>query len=134
MNTYFSKKFSKIQTLNLILTACNTSNTNSNAKNKLIIHTADGIYQGTLREQPHLDDYTIKDDDDVLTCYEKQYFSSLANYEKSDVPTKDIEISENPIAIVLEDVDIITSVKNIHMPFVFIFVDQIIGFSMGTLN
>lgn len=131
MNTYFSKKFHKIQTLNLILTACNS---NGSAKNKLIIHTADGIYQGTLREQPHLDDYTIKDDDDILTCYEKQYLSSLENYENSDSSKKDIEIPENPIAIVLEDVDIIAGMKNIHMPFVFIFVDQIIGFSMGTLN
>lgn len=131
MNTYFSKKVSKIQTLNSILTACNA---NGSAKNKLIIHTADCIYQGTLRKQPHLDDYTIKDDDDILTCYEKQYLSSLENYENSDSSKKDIEIPENPIAIVLEDVDIIAGIKNIHMPFVFIFVDQIIGFSMGTLN
>lgn len=132
MNTYFSKKFYKIQTLNLILTACN--NADSSAKNKLIVHTADGIYQGTLRKQPHLDDYTIKDDDDILTCYEKQYLSSLENYENSDSSKKNIEIPENPIAIVLEDVDIIAGIKNIHMPFVFIFVDQIIGFSIGTLN
>ena len=131
MDTYFSKKVSKIQTLNSILTACNA---NSASKNKLIIHTADGIYQGTLRKQPHLDNYTIKADDDILTCYEKQYLSSLKDYENSDSSKKDIEILENPITIVLEDVDIIAGIKNIHMPFVFIFVDQIIGFSMGTLS
>lgn len=131
MNTYFSKKMSKIQTLNLILSACNTDGSDNN---KLIITTANGIYQGTLRKNQNLDDYTLKTDDDILTCYEKQYLSSLEEYEKSDSSKKDIEISENPIAIVLEDVDIITSVKNIHMPFVFIFVDQIIGFSIGCLK
>lgn len=131
MNTYFSKKMSKIQTLNLIISACNSDDSGNN---KLIITTANGIYQGTLRKSPNLDDYTLKPDDDILTCYEKQYLSSLEDYEKSDGSKKDIEISENPIAIVLEDVDIITSVKNIHMPFVFIFVDQIIGFSMGYLK
>ena len=131
MDTYFSKKLSKIQTLDLIIRACNDNNS---GKNKLIITTANGIYQGTLRKNQSLDDCTAKSDNDILTCYEKQYLSLLEEYEKSDSSKKDIKIAENPIAIVLEDVDILTSVKNIHMPFVFIFVDQIIGFSMGHLE
>lgn len=131
MNTYFSRKMSKIQTLNSIISACNSD---SSGNNKLIITTANGVYQGNLRRSSKLDDCMLKPDDDILTCYEKQYRSLLEDYEKSDNSKENIEISENPIAIVLEDVDVFTSFKNIHMPFVFIFVDQIIGFSMGYLK
>lgn len=124
MKKYFSKKFFKIQTINTIL---NSLNDTKSTKDKLIIHTATGLYQGTLRNCHQPDDITIKDGDDFLTCFDKLYISSLRNYENSD----NIEISENPITIELEDVDIITSVKSIHVPFVVIFVDQIIGVSVG---
>lgn len=128
MKKYFSKKFSKIQVLNTILSSCNES---KNTKDKLIIHTATGIYQGTLRDCHQPDDINIKDGDDILTCFEKLYISSLQDYENSDDIKDDIEVSENPITIELEDVDIITSMKSIHVPFVVIFVDQIIGISIG---
>lgn len=131
MKKYFSKRFSKIQTLNSILEALNES---ENHKDKLIIHTANGLYQGTLRNTSILTDTTIKEKDDILTCFDKMYQSALKTYENSDNAKNDIEISENPISIELENVDVLTSLKTIHMPFAIIFVDQIIGISIGHLE
>ena len=62
------------------------------------------------------------------------YQSSLAAYENSEDSKNNIEISENSLTIELEDVDVFTSLKKVKMPFAIIFVDQIIGFSIGHME
>ena len=128
MKKYFSKKYSKIQVLNSILSSLNKSESDTD---KLLIHTANGIYQGTLRDSTILSDTEIKANDDILTCFDKMYQSALNTYEISDNAKDNIAISENPISIELENVELFTSLKTIHMPFAIIFVDQIIGISIG---
>ncbi len=130
MQKYFSKKFSKIQVLNSILDSLNES---VSKKHKLIIHTANGLYSGKLKNFHDLDYSNINKSDDILTCYRKMYLSSLDKYESSD-NSNDIEISENSITIELEDVELITSMKTVRLPFVSLFVDQIIGISLGSLE
>ena len=127
MKKYFSKKYSKIQVLNSILSSLNKSESDTD---KLLIHTANGIYQGTLRDSTILSDTEIKANDDILTCFDKMYQSALNTYEISDNAKDNIAISD-PISIELENVELFTSLKTIHMPFAIIFVDQIIGFSIG---
>ena len=128
MNKYFSKKYSKIQVLNSILSSLNESESDTD---KLLIHTANGIYQSTLRNSSIVSDAAIETNDDILTCFDKMYQSALNTYEISDNAKDNIAISENPISIELENVELFTSLKTIYMPFAVIFVDQIIGFSIG---
>lgn len=131
MNKYFSKKYSKIQVLNSILSSLNESESDTD---KLLIHTANGIYQGTLRNSSIVSDAAIETNDDILTCFDKMYQSALNTYENSDTAKDNVTVSENPISIELEDVELLTSLKTIHMPFAIIFVDQIIGFSIGHIK
>lgn len=128
---YFSKKYSKIFTLNAL---SKTLNETQNTNNQLIIHTANGIYLGTLKEQVDYDNLEIQKDDDLLTIYRKMYLKSLSNYESSDKSSEIEKIPENSISITLENVKVITSGKSIDLPFVEIFVDQIIGFSLGSIS
>lgn len=128
---YFSNKYSKIFTLN---TLSKTLNEAQNTNNQLMIHTANGIYVGTLKEQVDYDNLDIQKDDDLLTIYRKMYLKSLYNYESSDKSSEIEKIPENSISITLEDVKVITSGKSIDLPFVEIFVDQIIGFSLGSIS
>lgn len=128
---YFSKKYSKIFTLNAL---SKTLNETQNTNNQLIIHTANGIYLGTLKEQVDYDNLEIQKDNDLLTIYRKMYLKSLSNYESSDKSSEIEKIPENSISITLENVKVITSGKSIDLPFVEIFVDQIIGFSLGSIS
>lgn len=128
---YFSKKYSKIFTLNAL---SKTLNETQNTNNQLIIHTANGIYLGSLKEQVDYDNLEIQKDDDLLTIYRKMYLKSLSNYESSDKSSEIEKIPENSISITLENVKVITSGKSIDLPFVEIFVDQIIGFSLGSIS
>ena len=128
---YFSKKYSKIFTLNAL---SKTLNETQNTNNQLIIHTANGIYLGTLKEQVDYDNLEIQKDDDLLTIYRKMYLKSLSNYESSDKSSEIEKIPENSISITLENVKVISSGKSIDLPFVEIFVDQIIGFSLGSIS
>ena len=130
MNKVFSKKFCKIQVLNSMLESLNNSD---NQKNSLIVHTSNGLYIGKLRNFDNSEDFDIKDNDDTLTCYRKLYLSSLNDYKNSYSSTN-IEIpEENPLTIELEDVSIITGMKTITLPFVSIFIDQIIAVSFGKI-
>ena len=131
MKKFFSRKYSKIQIINSILSALKKSGSSTD---KLIIHTSNGIYQGVLKEPIKFSDTTVTENDDILTCFDKMYQSSLAAYENSDDSKNNIEISENPLTIELEDVDVFTSFKKVKMPFAIIFIDQIIGFSIGHME
>ena len=62
------------------------------------------------------------------------YLNALNNYENNDMSDEIERISENSISITLEDVEVMTSFKLINLPFVEIFVDQIIGFSLGSIS
>ncbi len=128
---YFSNKYSKIFTLNAL---SKTLNEAQNTNNELMIHTSNGIYIGTLKEQVDYDNLDIQKDDDLLTIYRKMYLKSLSNYESSGKSSEIEKISENSISITLENVEVITSGKSITLPFVEIFVDQIIGFSLGSIS
>ena len=126
---YFSNKYSKIFTLNIL---SKTLNETQNSNNKLIIHTANGLYIGTFKEQVDDDTLEIEKGDDLLTIYRKMYLNALNNYDNDDASSNTEKVFENPISITLEDVEVITSGKTITLPFVEIFVDQIIGFSLGS--
>ena len=128
---YFSNKYSKIFTLNTIL---KTLNENQNSSDKLIVHTANGIYVGALKEQEDYDNLEIQKSDDILTVYRKMYLNSLNAFENSDKSSNIEKISENSISITLENVQVLTSSRIINLPFVEIFVDQIIGFSLGSIS
>lgn len=131
---YFSNKYSKIFALNLVSDALNESQKNNNKNNKLMIHTANGIYIGTLKEQVDYDNLDIQGNDDFFTVYRKMYLRNLESYENSDEFSETEKVSENPISIILEDVEVITSGKTINLPFVEIFIDQIIGFALGSTS
>jgi hypothetical protein len=131
MKKFFSRKYSKIQIINSILSALKKSGSSTD---KLIIHTSNGIYQGVLKKPINFSDTTVTENDDILTCFDKMYQSSLAAYENSEDSKNNIEISENSLTIELEDVDVFTSLKKVKMPFAIIFVDQIIGFSIGHME
>ena len=126
---YFSTKYSKIFTLNALL---KTYNETQQSNNKLIIHTANGIYVGTLKEQVNYNNFDIQDDDDLITIFRKSYLKALDNYENSEEAHIIEKIEENPISITLENVELITSVNTMHLTFVEIFIDQIVGFSLGS--
>ncbi len=127
---YLSKKYSKIFTFNTVL---KTFNDHSKSKDKLIIHTSNGLYIGNLREPIDANDLTLNDNDDFSTVYNKMYISALNKYESNE-NSEISEITENPITIELEDVLVVTNATRIKMPFVEIFVDQIIGFSYGSID
>ncbi len=127
---YFSKKYSKIFVLNGLL---ETVNKTQNVDNKLIIHTANGIYIGNLKEQVDYDNLDFQEEDDLLTIYRKMYLKCLSDYENNDKSSKLEEISENSLSITLEDVKVISNSNSINLPFIEIFVDQIIGFSLGSI-
>lgn len=103
---YFSTKYSKIFTLNALL---KTYNETQQSNNKLIIHTANGIYVGTLKEQVNYNNFDIQDDDDLITIFRKSYLKALDNYENSEEAHIIEKIEENPISITLENVELITS-------------------------
>lgn len=126
----FSRKYLKLITIDSIVKATN----NSSCKNKLLVHTSNGIYIGNLRNQVEYDNTEIEENDDTLTCFNKLYLSSLEKYE-ADKKSKEIpEISENFVTIELEDVQLVNGASRVNMPFVELFVDQIIGFSIGSLD
>lgn len=131
---YFSNKYSKIYTLNLVSDALNNTQKNDSKNNKLMIHTANGIYIGTLKEQVDYDNLEVQADDDIFTIYRKMHLQNLKNYENSDEFSEIEKVSENPISIILENVEVITSGKTISLPFVEIFIDQIIGFALGSIS
>ena len=116
---YFSNKYSKIFTLNAILKTLNETEISSD---KLIVHTANGIYVGTLKEQEDYDNLEIQKSDDILTVYRKMYLNSLNAFENSDKSSN------------IEKIQVLTSSRIINLPFVEIFVDQIIGFSLGSIS
>lgn len=125
---FFSRKYSKIFVISSIIKSLNESRSDDD---KLIIHTANGLYIGDFKEFSKPSNLKIEDNDDILTCYNKLYLSAMESYEKKDDFKDDIEVSENPISITLENVELVTSSKNVNMPFVILFIDQIIGFSVG---
>ena len=132
MKKYFSNKYVKINSLNSLTKAVNDSS-NLEKPNKLIILTANGIYMGTLREPIDSEDYEIKNNDDMITMYRKLYLSVIDKTENSE--DKDVErVSENPITITLENVEIRNNFGITKLSFVDIFIDQIIGISLGSIS
>lgn len=131
MKKYLSKKYTKISILNSL---SKTINTTRNEDNKLIIHTANGMYIGTLKEDINYENIEVKEDDDLLTVYRKIYLKTINDYENSDMPDRLNEISENHLSITLENVELITNMKTISLSFVEIFIDEIIGLSIGTIS
>lgn len=127
---FFSRKFARVLVYNTIIKT--EENSNYDIKDMLIIHTANGLYQGKLKDSENYSDYEVIKGDDVLTIVRKLYLSSLD--KRSEIEDDAEEFLENPLTIDLEDVTLITSGKNIKMPFVSIFVDQIIGISIGRRN
>ncbi len=129
---FFSRKYNKILIYNELV---KIQNENSNGiNNKLIINTSNGLYFGELKQTNPTNDTEIKKGDDFLTLANKMYLSLLEKYDKSLDAKVNEEVAENPITIELEDVTLITSGKTIKMPFVSIFVDKIIGVSIGSVE
>ena len=62
------------------------------------------------------------------------HLNNLESYENSDKFSEIEKVTENPISIILENVEVITSGKTITLPFVEIFIDQIIGFALGSIS
>ncbi len=128
---FFSRKYNKILVYNELV---NVQNEDSNTNDKLIIHTSNGLYFGKLKHPNPTNDTKIEKDDDFLTLANKMYLSILEKYDKSLDAKVNEEVVENPISIELEDVTVIASGKTIKMPFVSIFVDKIIGVSIGSVE
>lgn len=127
LKKYFSKKLIKIISYNTFIDAEKQS---SDSTDMLIIHTANGLYQGNLKQSENFANFELLKDDDILTAIRKIYLSFLDEHSKnSDDSIEDI--IENPITIDLEDVTLISNTGKISLPFVSIFVDQIIGISIG---
>lgn len=130
MKKYFSNKYVKISCLNSLIKVLNDT-TDLKEPNKLIIHTANGIYLGTLKRYDDSENYEIFNDDDIMTAYHKTYLKTLKETEID----KDVEhVIENPITITLEDVKVISSNLTTNLPYVDIFIDQIIGISFGSIS
>lgn len=130
MKKYFSNKFVKISCLNSFM---NVINDTVEKPNKLIVHTANGIYIGTLKVYDDSENYEVKDNDDILTTYHKLYLKTIDNIE-IDKDNKVERVLENPISITLENVEIFSSNVRTNLPFVEIFIDQIIGISLGSIS
>lgn len=124
---FFSRKLARVFACNEVIKT--EENSGYTAKDMLIIHTANGLYQGKLKDAVNYLDYEISKGDDVLTIIRKLYLSILDKHSKIQDDTE--EFFENPLTLDLEDVTLITGGKDIKMPFVSIFVDQIIGVSIG---
>ena len=129
MKQYHSKKYIKVISFGSLVETLNKGN---DGLNKLLIHTANGIYEGYLKFSEDTDNIILEKDSDILTIAKSLYLKTLKNNdEKTDL----IEIHENHITIDLEEVTLHTSSNmHIHMPFVSIFIDQIIGISIGSLD
>lgn len=127
---YLSNKYTKIFCLNSLSNVINNLSS-SGESNQLIIHTANGMFIGTLRDFDNTENYELSDNDDIITMYRKTYLKALDNI-KLDEDTE--HISENPISITLENVKIISSNLTTNLPFVDIFIDQIIGISFGSIS
>ena len=128
---YYSNKYSKIFCMNTMIEAMNKL---QNTHDKLLIHTANGIYVGTLRDFPDYDDLEIQEGDDLLTIYKKTYLKASDAYEHSEESSEIEKVQENSISIMLENVTVLTSNRPINLPFVEIFIDQIIGVSIGSID
>lgn len=127
MKEFFSRKYARILAYNELV---NAQNETSNKHDKLIIHTANGLYEGYLKIPEEYQNLELNKDDSILSVARKLYLTILDNPENN----KGIEVDENPITIDLEDVTLYTSMRNINLPFVSIFIDQIIGISMGHMG
>ena len=69
MIKYLSNKYIKINCLNTLNKVLNDRIPSEKQQNKLIIHTANGVYIGTLKDLVDSENYEVKDDDDILTVY-----------------------------------------------------------------
>lgn len=134
-----SNKLLKIHSYNFFLESANKS-IESN-KNELIIFTANGTYRGKLKK--YESDEVMGDLSNSLKVQEydeKKDYSSIIRLAYLDCAEKAYsELSQdypfdNGITITLEDVTLTSTGLNgaIKMPFVDIFVDQIIGVSAGS--
>ena len=133
MKRYSSNKYVKINCLNTLLKVLNDKIVSEEKLNKLMIHTANGIYVGTLKEPIDSTNYEVTDEDDILTVYHKIYYEQLDKVE--DNMTDEIErVSENSITITLENVELLSNKVITHLPFIEIFIDQIIGISLGSIS
>ena len=126
-----TNKYSKIFCMNTMIKALNELQNNND---KLIVHTANGIYVGTLRDFPDYDNLEIQEGDDLLTIYKKTYLKASDAYEHSEECSELEKVEENPISITLENVTVLTSNRPVNLPFVEIFIDQIIGVSVGSID
>ena len=127
---YFSRKLAKISSFDYFVKA--TNEVEEKSKDMLIIHTANGLYQGQLKPTENFSNNEITEGEDILTCIRKLYLSSLEDYYSND--SSNIDLQENPLTIELENVTLFTSGKDVSMPFVSIFIDQIIGISLGHIG
>lgn len=132
MKKYFSSKIAKINILNSLVDTINDMDKTERI-NKLIVHTANGLYIGSLKKYDDTN-YEIKDDDDFLTAYRKMYLEAMDKAD-SDISNEDVRVTENPITITLENVEVISN-NNVrsYFSFVEIFIDQIIGISLGDIS
>lgn len=131
MKKYISNKLIKINCLNSLL---NTLNENNGTSNKLFVHTANGIYIGTLKNYTGKEE--IKDNDSFMAIYRKVLLKDFEEL-KTDKADNSEYVSENPLSIILENVEIL-NINNINskitLPFIEIFIDQIIGISLGSFS
>jgi hypothetical protein len=102
-------------------------------KNKIIIHTACGIYMGTLKSEYENDlkkSLTDKDYPSTIKCIYTNILEDAYSKVTQKVPY------DNGTTITLEDVVLKSTSSNVtlKMSFVDIFVDQIIAVSMGSLD
>lgn len=95
-----------------------------------MLHTANGIYFGDLKSPIKYEDFTVNEKDSFSTIAHKTYQSLISD---NDIPSQSEILKENPLSIELENVKLFTNNQTITMPSVEIFVDQIIGFSIGSL-
>lgn len=126
----FSKKNSKLLSMDIIRESLNKAN---GRNNKLIIYTAAGIFTGKIQKSSNIEDTKILEQDTPITCYRKLYTSNVNEY--FDKYSKEFdEVAENPITITLEDAEFNGPLANINLPFVEIFLDQIIAFTVGSVE
>lgn len=127
MKKFFSRKYARILAYNEIV---NAQNETSDNHDKLLIHTANGLYEGYLKIPEEYKSLELNKDDSIPSAVRKLYLTILDNSDN----TQGTEVNENPITIDLENVTLYTSMKNINIPFVSIFIDQIIGISIGHMG
>ena len=120
---FFSYKYVKILALNSTLKTFKDTD-------KLMLHTSNGIYVGKLKEPVKYQKLDFQPNDDFQTVFHKTYLSFLND---GNIPENFEKIAENPLSIELEDVTLTTANTRISIPYVELFVDQIIGYSKGSL-